>query len=256
MSEPARARPVVRLQSVTKHYAVESLAHAGLKNLLLRPRETLRTVRDHGRFTALEGVTFDVSPGECLGIVGANGSGKSTTLGLIAGVLEPSAGHVETRGRVCPLLELGAGFHHELTGLDNIVLNGVLLGLSRREIESRLADIAAFSELGAFLERPIRTYSTGMLERLGFAVAVHLEPDVLLVDEVLAVGDQRFQGKCLARMEAFLERGVALVFVSHDMDLVARLCTRVALLDRGKLAYLGDPAEGIARYRSACGQSP
>lgn len=243
--------PAIRFSHVTKQYYVDSPVSGGLKNLVLHLPSQIMAIRRRRPFCALADVSFDVHRGQCLGVIGHNGAGKSTTLGLIAGVLRPSSGSVQTQGRVCPLLELGAGFNLELNGRENIRLNGILLGLTRREVAGRTADIIAFSELGDFIDAPLRTYSSGMIARLGFSVAVHLDPEILLVDEVLAVGDQSFRQKCLARMQDFRRRNTTMVFVSHDVATVARVCDRVALLDHGRLVELGEPAPVIAAYHRA-----
>jgi len=251
-TEPAAAGDaVIQLEDVAKRYTVTNLAGLGAKNLLVHPGRTLRALRSARQHTALDGVSLRVARGECLGVIGRNGSGKSTLLGLVAGVLRPSAGRVSVRGRVCPLLELGAGFHHELSGIENAILNGVLLGLPRREVVARLDQILEFAELGDFVDRPLRMYSSGMVARLGFSVAVHVDPDVLLLDEVLAVGDERFRAKCQAKMAEFRARGVTMFFVSHAMETVLEVSTRVAWLAAGKLEALGAPAEVVGRYREA-----
>jgi lipopolysaccharide transport system ATP-binding protein len=210
----------------------------------------LRTLRAQ-QFLALQDVSVDIDHGETVGVVGANGSGKSTLLGLIAGVLQPQAGTVDVQGRIAPLLELGAGFHPELTGRENIVLNGVLLGLRRAEVVSRLDAIIEFSEMRASLDQPLRTYSSGMVARLGFAVAAHLDPDVLLIDEILAVGDEHFQAKCREKIADFRERGVTIVLVSHALGDILRLCHRVIWLERGRIRASGDPASIIEAYVAA-----
>ena len=194
-------------------------------------------------------MSFEARPGECLGVIGPNGAGKSTALGLMAGVLRPSHGSVETHGRICPLLQLGAGFHSELNGRENILLNGILLGLTRREVLDRVDDIIDFSELNQFVERAAATYSSGMIARLGFAVAVHLQPDILLIDEVLAVGDESFRKKCLQRMQQFRDGRTTMVFVSHEMASVLQICDRVALVEGGRLVAIGEPADVIDCYR-------
>lgn len=219
----------------------------GFKSFVLHFPESMRVLRQPGRL-ALQGVSFAVERGEAFGVIGDNGSGKSTLLGLIAGALRPSRGRIELCGRVAALLELGAGFHPELTGRENVVLNGVLLGLSRRQVLERLDAIIDFAELRDHMDLPIRTYSSGMLARLGFAVAAHLEPDILLVDEVLAVGDVGFQKKCLEAMLGFKARGVTIVLVSHNLADVARLCDRTLWLDRGLVAGLGDTKRVIGEY--------
>jgi lipopolysaccharide transport system ATP-binding protein len=207
-------------------------------------------MRQRQTFCALRDVSFEVYRGECVSVIGRNGAGKSTALGLVAGVLRPSQGRVESRGRICPLLELGAGFHSELSGRENVVLNGILLGLTRREVLARVDAIIDFSELQKFIDAPLRTYSTGMIARLGFSVAVHLRPDILLVDEALSVGDVGFQRKCLERMRQFREEQTTMLFVSHDMAAVAQVSDRVALVEDGRLVEIGDPAGVIARYQS------
>lgn len=239
--------PAIELTGVSKSYPLYRSLTAGFKHFLLHLPGSLQDLRAP-RHQALADVTLTIAPGEAVGFVGGNGAGKSTLLGLMAGVLRPSAGTVTVRGRVCPLLELGAGFHFELTGRDNILLNGVLLGLTRAEIQARMEAIVAYAELEAFIDQPIRTYSSGMLARLGFAVAAHLEPDILLVDETLAVGDARFQKKCQATMAAFRKAGVTLVLVSHNMDDVRAVCTRAVWLDRGRVRLDGEPDAVIDAY--------
>jgi lipopolysaccharide transport system ATP-binding protein len=234
---------------VTKRYHVRSPVADGLKSLLLHLPSQLQAIRRRKPYCALDDVSFELRAGECLSVIGRNGAGKSTTLGLIAGVLRPSTGDVETRGRICPLLELGAGFHFELSGRENIILNAILLGLTRREALDRVDDIIAFSELSACIHQPLKTFSSGMIARLGFSVAVHLTPDILLVDEVLSVGDEAFKRKCLARMQEFRQQGTTMVFVSHDMTTIEKISDRVALIEGGKLVELGEPARVIALYR-------
>jgi len=206
----------------------------GLKNILLHPlsyaKEKKRRVVE-----ALKGVSFNIKKGESFGIMGPNGSGKSTSLGLIAGVMKPTYGRVIVNGKVAPLLELGAGFHSELTGRENIVLNGVILGMTRREIQRKMDSIVEFSGLEAYLDNPIRTYSSGMLARLGFSVAVHIDPEILLVDEILAVGDEAFQKRCIEKMFEFKKKGVTIVLVSHNRHQIEQICDRVAHIENGKL---------------------
>jgi lipopolysaccharide transport system ATP-binding protein len=238
---------VVRFERVSKWYPRYQSVVGGLKAALLRLPDTLRSLK-RDRIVALDDVSFHIERGETLGLVGPNGSGKSTVLALIAGVLRPQTGSVEVRGRVCPLLELGAGFHPELTGRENIVLNGVLLGLTRREIWTKMHEIAAFSELADFLEQPIRTYSSGMLARLGFSVAVHLEPEILLVDEILAVGDLHFQAKCLRKIAEFRIRKVTIVLVSHSPEQVRQVCDRAIWLQAGRVEADGEPGFVLDKY--------
>jgi teichoic acid transport system ATP-binding protein len=199
-------------------------------------------------FEALRGVSFEVSDGEVLGIIGRNGSGKSTALKLIAGVYKPSAGRVEVRGTVAALIELGAGFHHDLSGRENIVLNGLLLGLSRRQIAEREQKIIEFADLGDFIDSPVKQYSSGMFMRLAFAIAVEVDPDILLVDEILSVGDAEFQEKCDQRMEQFHRRKKTIVIVSHDVGALRRLSTRILLFDHGQLIDDGEPAIILEHY--------
>ena len=201
----------------------------------------------------LRGITFRVERGEALGILGRNGSGKSTVLKLVAGVTAPTAGEVLVAGRISPLIELGAGFHPELSARDNIFLNGSILGMSRREVERRLDAIIEFAELQAFVDTPVKRYSSGMYARLGFSVAVHADPDVLLVDETLSVGDTAFQEKCMAKMTEFKQAGVTIVLVSHALDVVQRFCDRAILLEDGHIAAEGAAAGVVEEYRRRSG---
>jgi ABC-type polysaccharide/polyol phosphate transport system ATPase subunit len=198
---------------------------------------------------ALSDVSFTVARGETFGVVGPNGCGKSTLLKLVAGLFKPTGGTLEVSGKVSALIELGAGFHPEISGRENVVINGVMLGLTRREIERKLPEIVAFSGLEEFIDEPVKTYSSGMYVRLGFAVAVHVDPDVLVVDEVLAVGDEAFAHRCLDTIADFSRRGKTIFFVSHSLALVEELCDRVLYLEHGKAKALGDPRETLARYR-------
>jgi ABC-2 type transport system ATP-binding protein len=203
----------------------------------------------HNDFWALNEVDFQVETGETFGIVGRNGSGKSTLLKCIAGILQPTSGQIVVRGHVAAMLELGAGFQPELSGRDNIYLNASLLGLSRREITRRFDDIVAFAELEDFIDNQVRFYSSGMYVRLGFAVAVNVEPDVLLIDEVLAVGDERFQQKCMERIHQFQTEGRTIVLVSHSAEVVRQICNRVAVLENGKVVTVAPPGEAIRAFR-------
>ncbi len=207
-------------------------------------------------FYALREVTFSIPRGETLGIIGRNGSGKSTALKLIAGVMAPTEGYVRVSGRVSPLIELGAGFHGDLTGRENIILNGCILGMSGKEVRERFDDIVTFAELWDFIDTPVKRYSSGMYVRLGFAVAVHSNPEILLVDEVLSVGDAQFQEKCLARMHEFQSQGVTIVVVSHDMGLVEKFCHRALLMENGHLVDEGAPKTLISRYLEMVGHLP
>ncbi len=199
-------------------------------------------------FFALRDVSFTITQGETVGIVGRNGSGKSTILKLIAGVMAPSTGDVRVYGRVSPLIELGAGFHPDLTGRENIHLNASILGMSAKEIKAQFQAIVDFAELWDFIDTPVKRYSSGMYIRLGFSVAVHAEPEILLVDEVLSVGDTYFQEKCLAKMHEFQAKGTTMVLVSHSMDLVQRFCERVIFINGGRLIDEGPPAKIVDEY--------
>ncbi|MDQ6894068.1 MAG: ABC transporter ATP-binding protein [Acidobacteriota bacterium] len=204
---------------------------------------------------ALTGVSFEVAPGETVGIVGANGSGKSTLLKLLAGIIRPSEGVVVVQGRLAALLELGAGFHPELTGRENVEIAGLLLGLSRKEVAARFDAIVRFAELEQFLDAPLRTYSSGMAVRLGFSIAAHSDPDVLLVDEVLAVGDEAFAHRSLEKFSEFEKARKTILLVSHDLSLVAERCRRAIWLDGGRIAADGPGRETVARYREAVAQA-
>jgi ABC-type polysaccharide/polyol phosphate transport system ATPase subunit len=199
-------------------------------------------------FEALKGVSFTIRQGDTVGIVGRNGSGKSTILKIIAGVYRPTAGEVRVSGQVGALIELGAGFHPDLTGRENIVLNGLLLGFSKQEIKSREQQILDFAELGEFIDSPVKQYSSGMFMRLGFAVATEIDPDVLLMDEILAVGDAAFRQKCSTRIDEFRQRGKTIVFVSHDLGAVRQLCHRVLWIHHGMLLGDGPADQIVAQY--------
>ncbi|MCH8814215.1 MAG: ABC transporter ATP-binding protein [Chloroflexi bacterium] len=201
-------------------------------------------------FYALRDISFSIGRGEVAGIVGRNGSGKSTILKLIAGVTAPTEGEVRVLGRVSPLIELGAGFHPDLTGRENIKMNASILGMTARETAERFDDIVDFAELWEFVDTPVKRYSSGMYMRLGFAVAIYSNPEILLVDEVLSVGDAYFQDKCLAKMDEFKKSGVSIVVVSHSMELVTEFCDRVMLIDGGHLIGDGPPSEIVEQYLS------
>jgi len=220
---------------------------ATLKSALLSG-SVLRDLRPDAVFEALKGVSFDVAKGKTFGIVGRNGSGKSTMLKLIAGIGKPTSGAVRVDGRVSALIELGAGFHPEISGRENVYINGLMLGLSRREIAGRFADIVRFAELEEFIDAPVKTYSSGMYMRLGFAVAINVDPDVLLVDEVLAVGDESFTHKCLDKFAEFRRRGRTVLLVTHSLDLVTRFCDEALWLDGGVAKAQGDPRRVIDAY--------
>lgn len=223
-------------------------AFGTLKSALLSG-SLLRDLRPDAVFEALRGVSFDVPAGKTVGLIGRNGSGKSTMLKLIAGIGKPTSGEVRVAGRVSALIELGAGFHPEISGRDNVYINGMMLGLSRREIARRFDEIVAFAELEEFIDAPVKTYSSGMYMRLGFAVAINVDPDVLLVDEVLAVGDEAFTHKCLDKFADFRRRGRTVLLVTHALDLVERFCDEALWLDAGLVRAQGDPRRVIDAYR-------
>ena len=213
-------------------------------------RRTRRQKSSQEQFNALDCVDLEITTGEAVALIGPNGSGKSTLLKLIGGILKPTSGAVEVAGRVTALIEVGAGFHPEITGRENVVINGMLLGLGRREIEERMQEIVDFAEIGPFIDQPVKIYSSGMYVRLGFAVAVAADPDILLIDEVLAVGDEAFTRRCLDRLARMRQRGVTMVLVSHDLDLVTSFADRALYLDRGRIIIEGPADAVVARYRS------
>ncbi|HET9848669.1 MAG TPA: ABC transporter ATP-binding protein [Candidatus Dormibacteraeota bacterium] len=235
--------PVVSFEGVTKTFRVYQQRHEGLKEAILRRRRGV-----YEEFFALHDVSFGVDPGTTVGIIGSNGAGKSTALKLIARILHPNSGHVRVEGRVSALLELGTGFHPDYTGRENIFLNGALLGLRRELIRRRLDDIIGFAGLQRFIDNPVKTYSSGMYMRLGFAIAVNVDPDVLLVDEVLAVGDADFAQKCFDRINQFRREGKTIVFVSHDLSSVRRFCDRTIWIDRGQIRADGLPDDVTEQY--------
>ena len=236
----------IDVDAVSRRFVVRARESYTLKELLVERGRT-----GAQEIWALRDVSLAISPGEAVALVGRNGSGKSTLLRLIAGIIKPTRGRVSTGGRVGSLLELGAGFHPDFTGRENVELNGMLQGLTRARIRERFDEIVAFAELEHAIDRPVRTYSSGMTMRLGFAIAAFLEADVLLLDEVFAVGDESFQRKCFGVIAAFKERGGTILFVSHDASAVERLCDRAALLRDGTLAFDGPVHEAITRYRRA-----
>jgi ABC-type polysaccharide/polyol phosphate transport system ATPase subunit len=229
---------------VSRRFRVHAQAQRTLKDVFVsRGRVQTREV------LALDDVSLRIEPGEAVGLVGRNGSGKSTLLRIVSGIIKPSAGRVESTGRIASLLELGAGFHPDFTGRENVYLNGSIHGLSRARVRESMDEIVAFAELERFIDLPVRTYSSGMFMRLGFAVAAHIQADALLLDEVFAVGDEQFQRKCFGKIAEFKNRGGTIVFVSHDAQAVERLCERAVLLRQGTVAFQGPTTEAIAAYR-------
>ena len=203
----------------------------------------------HRDFYALKNVSFDIFEGETVGIIGKNGAGKSTLLKIITGVLTPTAGRVETRGKIASLLELGAGFNPEMTGLENIYLNATLMGFSKEEIDEKLDEIISFADIGDFIHQPVKMYSSGMFARLAFSVSINVDPDILIVDEALSVGDMAFQMKCFKKFQEFQEQGRTILFVTHALDTVIRYCTRGIVIDAGEVAYDGTPKEAVDTFK-------
>jgi ABC-2 type transport system ATP-binding protein len=233
----------IEIDHVSKRFRLYREKPSSLKARLISSRSRAED------FWALRDVTFEVRQGESLGLIGHNGSGKTTLLKVIAGILRPTGGVVRSRGRVAALLELGAGFHPELTGRENVYLNASFLGLTRRETDRVYDDIVAFAEIADFMDNQVKFFSSGMLVRLGFAVAVHVDPEILLVDEVLAVGDEAFQAKCLNRIRGFQQEGRTIVLVSHALDTVRQVCDRAVMLDHGELYAKGDPLDVVRELR-------
>ncbi len=252
---PAGDAPVIRVEGLTKLYR-RTLPGDRLRTLksALVGGSLTRDLKPEEAITAIEGVDFTVGRGEAFGVIGGNGSGKSTLLKLVAGMLKPSTGRIVVDGRVAALIELGAGFHPEISGRENVFINGAVLGLSRKRIEQRYEEIVEFSGLADFMEEPVKNYSSGMYVRLGFAVAIHTDPDVLLVDEVLAVGDEAFAHRCIRRIEEFLAQDKTLLLVSHSLDLVEGVCDRVLWLENGVQRLVGTPRRVIDAYRQEVAQ--
>jgi ABC-type polysaccharide/polyol phosphate transport system ATPase subunit len=239
---------LIEFDRVSKIFAHTGGAKLLRSHLLDRFKRQKRDI-----FYALRDVSFRLNQGDSMAVIGRNGAGKSTLLGLAAGLCKPSAGSVAVRGRVAALLELGSGFHTDLTGLENVRLNASLLGLSRTRTAEVLESIVDFSEIRDFIDDPVRTYSSGMIMRLAFAVAVHVDPDILIIDEVLGVGDQRFQAKCFDKIQQFKQAGKTLLFVSHGGETVRHLCDRAIWLDHGKMRMEGPPGEILDAYGGPAG---
>jgi ABC-2 type transport system ATP-binding protein/lipopolysaccharide transport system ATP-binding protein len=240
-------KAVIELESVSVRYRVPEERFGTFKEYIIRRIQGKVKDRD---FWALHNVDLKVHQGEVFGVIGRNGAGKSTMLKVVSRVLRPTKGRVRVVGRVAPLLELGAAFHHELTGRENVFLNAALLGRTQKQVEERFQDIVDFADINGFIDAPLRTYSTGMVARLGFAVATAWEPDILVLDEVLAVGDEAFQAKCHERIKAFRQNGATVLLVSHNAKVVLNICQRVAWIDHGVIQGIGAPDEMVERYRS------
>jgi len=239
----------VVLDKASRRFHVRRDRSRTLKEVAVRRGRSSR----HATVDALRDVTLSVEPGEAVGLVGRNGAGKSSTLACLAGIVPLDSGRAECGGRVVTLLELGAGFGEDFSGRENIFLNGALHGFGRDEIEARIDDVIAFSELGEFIDLPVKVYSSGMFLRLGFSIAAHLDADVMLIDEILAVGDESFQRKCLARISERMEAGATMVLVSHDPSAIERVCRRVVVLDGGRVVFDGPVAEGLLAYHRLLG---
>lgn len=237
--------PVIRLENVTQRFRVIHERPDTVRELFSR---LFRHNASFHEFEAVKHASFEIPKGQAVGIIGRNGSGKSTLLKIIAGVYKPSSGTVEVNGTLAPLIELGAGFHHELTGRENILLNGLLMGYSKREMLDREESIIEFADIGEFIDAPVKQYSSGMYMRLAFAVATEVDPQILLVDEILAVGDLSFQEKCFERIRRFRESGKTIIIVTHNMKNVLDHCERAILIDHGNILIDGMPKEVIATY--------
>lgn len=252
------SRPIIEVRNLSKVYQLGSIGATRLKDEVDRLWTSLRgrqTAEKRGEFWALRDVSFDVKPGEAMGIIGRNGAGKSTLLKVLSRITQQTAGEVVMRGRVASLLEVGTGFHPDLSGRENIFLNGVILGMRRAEIRRKLDEIIAFAEVEQFIDTPVKRYSSGMYVRLAFAVAAHLEPEILIVDEVLAVGDFAFQKKCLGKIDEVSKKGGRTVlFVSHNMAAITQLCSKVLWLHEGRLKETGEP-DAVVRAFVDCGMA-
>lgn len=248
-NQSSTGEPVIVVSDASVCYRLPTERISTLKEQVVR-QITRRKVR-FNEFWALRKVSLRIHRGEAIALVGRNGAGKSTLLKLIAKVQRPTMGRIWVQGRMAPLIELGAGFHEELTGLENIFLNGAMLGFSRKEMEKKVNNIIEFSELANFIDSPLRTYSSGMHARLGFAVAAEADPDILIIDEVLSVGDEAFQQKCMDRMLRYRERGVTIVYVTHGLDSIEQLCNRTAWIDQGRLRYVGETARVVEMFRDS-----
>jgi ABC-type polysaccharide/polyol phosphate transport system ATPase subunit len=246
--------PAIELTNVTKIYRrYTGRQFSTLKSALLQ-RSLMRDLQPSETFPALTDVSFTVPKGSTYGVIGRNGSGKSTALKLVAGITKPTSGVVRVEGRISALIELGAGFHPEISGRENVYINGIMLGLTKRQIQERFDEIVEFAELREFIDAPVKTYSSGMYMRLGFAVAIHVDPDVLLVDEVLAVGDEGFTHKCLDKFSEFRRRGRTILLVTHSLNLVERFCDEALWLDAGRAQTHGDPKRIVGAYLTAVEQ--
>lgn len=239
------SQPAIEVKDLHKQFALTNTAIGSLKTLFVWwKRRSVQTIH------VLKGISFEVKKGECVAVIGRNGAGKSTLLSLLARIYRPTSGYAKVNGRVAPLLELGAGFHPDLTGMENVYFNAIVLGLTRKQVAERMDKIVAFSELDSHINAPVRTYSSGMLARLGFAIAIHVDAEVLLVDEVLAVGDFEFTQKCLRRIEEFRKQGGTILLVSHQEDTIRQFADRCVWIQHGEIKKIGTPAEVLPEYSS------
>ncbi len=253
-------KPIIKISNLSKQFRITTGERGAVRYDTLRESivSSIRTAfrvnhrRSEATIWALKDINLDVMPGEVIGLIGPNGAGKSTLLKVLSRILEPSSGRVELYGRVASLLEVGTGFHPDLTGRENIYLNGAVLGMRRREIDARFDEIVAFAEVEKFLDEAVKHYSSGMYVRLAFAVAAHLNPEILIVDEVLAVGDASFQKKCLAKMQDVMRSGRTVLLVSHSMAMMRQLCVRAALIDGGEIRKLGHTQDVADYYEAMC----
>src|SRR6266851_2939019 len=238
------------IEDVTKHFRKSTVQrhHTTFKTELIRWVRRQRRTLPQNFIQSLNGVTLRIPQGTTIGFIGRNGAGKSTLLKIISGIYTPTSGKVEVNGRISALLDLGAGFHPDFSGRENVLINGIILGMSRSEIKARMQTIIDFSELGDFIEEPVRTYSSGMYMRLAFSVATHVDPDILLIDEILAVGDEHFSRKSRAKMNEFKRSGKTIVLVTHGLSTVEEWCDQAAWIDDGKIRQMGDPREVVGEY--------
>ena len=260
-------RPIIKVENLSKRFRINATSPPGVRYDTLRESlveavsSPLKRFRTNGRaddsvLWALKDVSFEVMPGEVMAVIGANGAGKSTLLSVLSRIMEPTTGRAELFGRVASLLEVGTGFHPDLSGRENIYLNGAVLGMKRREIDARFDEIVAFAEVEKFIDTAVKRYSSGMYVRLAFAVAAHLDPEILLVDEVLAVGDASFQRKCLGKMDDVTRSGRTILLVTHNLGVIPQLCERAIYLKDGRIEAMGPGAEMIGRYESAWSVEP
>ncbi|MEW6736327.1 MAG: ABC transporter ATP-binding protein [Acidobacteriota bacterium] len=251
-------QPIIQVQNISKHFYIDTgLQSDTLKEALTKiirsPIKSIFTKLEPKKVWSLQNISFNVMAGECVGVIGPNGSGKTTLLKLLSRILEPTSGDIEIYGKVSSLLEIGTGFHQDLTGRENIYLNGAILGMSKREIDSKFEVIVRFSEITNFLDMPVKHYSSGMYIRLAFSVAAHLESEILLLDEVFSVGDIGFQHKCEAKMRELIGNGRTVLIVSHSEKILRQFCQRVILLKDGSISAIGPTEEMLRAYRAFCG---